>query len=513
MKHMFTTVYQARLDGGRKSMGKTEAGATYNDHGYATATLARISGDPIPSGAKIVSASIKYSSIWIYYAGYTGLHFKLNNVNVLENPQTFRTGQYTEWESALGTTSAAYSGTGDSLSFWFGWNSNEWSSVNFYWADINSSQTVTVTVSWDGTDDFSVTGTTIPGNITVRVTNQNSEYQHKAKAKLGIYEVESPVMSVGDLTEDLAITYDWLNAIPNSLTGNVVVTLYTIVNGETIGSVDHTATITCPVNSNTKPNVSNLNLNPLGLLSDQYYVQSKSSISPTATTSGNYSATIVERKVHIGSTTYNYNARQVLNSSGTGITVKVTAKDSRGITNEISDTIDVYAYSAPSILLPNVFRCNSAGVADDNGTYISVSAVASVTDIEGENTYTLKVQTKISSSSAYGTATTITSGVASVIGVFATTSRYDVLFTLTDATGTSTTYLAAIATSGFLMFVRNDGHGVAFGKACERSNAMEIPDGWRIYIGDTQLENTIVRYSSTQPSNPVEGMIWLKPKG
>lgn len=70
------------------------------------------------------------------------------------------------------------------------------------------------------------------------------------------------------------------------------------------------------------------------------------------------------------------------------------------------------------------------------------------------------------------------------------TTRYVLRLALTDKYGT-VSVTADLPSAAFAMHLNAAGNSIAFGKACERSNAVEIAAGRTLYLGDSTLRDWI----------------------
>ncbi len=72
----------------------------------------------------------------------------------------------------------------------------------------------------------------------------------------------------------------------------------------------------------------------------------------------------------------------------------------------------------------------------------------------------------------------------------AVTTRYVLRLALTDKYGT-VSVTADLSSAAFAMHLNAAGNSIAFRKACERSNAVEIAAGRTLYLGDSTLRDWI----------------------
>lgn len=168
--------------------------------------------------------------------------------------------------------------------------------------------------------------------------------------------------------------------------------------------------------------------------------------------------------------------------ASTSVSVVCTVTDSRGRTASESFTLTVMDYADPSTTGQEVFRCNALGVADEDGTYLSVKATAIFSSLNSQNVCALTAAYKASGGS-YGTATNLTSGTASLLSPVSADTSYTVKITATDTLGNSAVYYATVPTRKWAMKFRSNGRGVAFGKAAETNDLFEVTPDWDVKIG------------------------------
>lgn len=171
---------------------------------------------------------------------------------------------------------------------------------------------------------------------------------------------------------------------------------------------------------------------------------------------------------------------------GGSIGFYVELVDSRGVrTLPKYVTHQVYPYSVPTLLVSDVFRCNSSGVEQDNGTYISVRSVATATDVLGNVIEQHRLRYRVVNTSNWVNFGSLTNGVNVLNVNFDAGTGYIVQVYATDTIGT-TVYSReiAISSSGIPFNIRDSGQGVGLGKYCDRDNALEISESWTVYKGE-----------------------------
>lgn len=201
-----------------------------------------------------------------------------------------------------------------------------------------------------------------------------------------------------------------------------------------------------------------------------------------------YGATIASYSVTVGSTTDSASPYEtpILNGS-TAVTVKVT--DSRGFSYSTSVTITPLSYAAPTLGQVSIFRCDQSGTADEDGTYISVTATAVYSSLDGANSASILRYLK-SAGGSYGSGTAYTSGATVLVGPIDADTVYEIKLEITDAVGTSGAVTQRIPSRVWAMRFRESGRGVAFGMSPQADQRIEIPAGWSIVIGSTALSES-----------------------
>lgn len=317
------------------------------------------------------------------------------------------------------------------------------------------------------------------GTATVNISRASSSFTHEVTWSMGGYSYKQTGVAT---SASYAIPMSWVNAIPNSTSGIATVKVQTKNGSTNIGSaVSKTFTVTVP--SSVVPSfnfgISRVN----GSVPDSWGIYLKGKSKATATISGaagSYSSTIKSYSISGGgsSTTGASMTTGFLNSAGTvTFTAKVT--DSRGRVTTKTASISVVDYFTPYVSGASVYRCNSAGTADSNGTYFRAAATAKYASCSGKNSYSLRVRYKKPTDSAWSDYTNISSGSYVIVSGLSTEYSYDVEISIGDYF-TGATWHSNIPTAAYTMHFKKGGKGVAFGKAAERDNAVET--AWPIYI-------------------------------
>ena len=167
-------------------------------------------------------------------------------------------------------------------------------------------------------------------------------------------------------------------------------------------------------------------------------------------------------------------------------TVTVAVRDSRGFTAGESFTVTPLAYAAPGLSQVSVFRCDESGNADEEGRWFSAKATAVCSGLEGDNGYAMQLRYKTASGS-YGSATPLDSGTARIFGPVDQDAIYDVKIEIGDTVGNDGEVVRRLLGRQWAMRFRPGGQGVAFGMSPQGDRRLELPGGWALRIGDTEL--------------------------
>ncbi len=374
----------------------------------------------------------------------------------------------------------------------------------------NGESIETITDSGTGTlDDIpreSTLGTisnfTIGNSITIPITRYSANFNET----LNIYVGDTWIKKVDELTnnQNISFTTAELNNIYTALS-NVTSGVFRFVNStydglNIIGTSTKTATGTIDIN--IKPSISNIALTEaVSDIATKFgaYIQNKSKISGIITASAGTGSSIDKYSISINGSTYTSSTftTDVLINSGTN-TCSVTVTDKRGRTATSSTTFSVITYDNPKVTNLSVVRCDADGTLNDNGNYVKVNGVASITSLSNKNDKTFKLEFKLKTASSWTTNQTYTSAYTytitnKIISNISSDNEYDFRITATDYFSTSKKDYPL--SSGFtIQDINKSGKGIAFGKVSSK-NALEI--NMPIYDRfDTEVLNGLSKYES-----------------
>ena len=376
------------------------------------------------------------------------------------------------------------------------------------WVKIGSTVSKTVTHNADGTKTISLKGffdslgltsklddLTVSGNVTlktiprassftlststvtagstsmtVNITRASSSFTHTVQWKLGSHTKSTT--GVGT-SASYTIPESWLDAIPNSTSGTGTVTVTTYNGSTKIGSTSKSFTVKAA--SDVVPSFTGITFTRVdGEVPADWgiYVRTKSKVIVRITgAAGVYGSTIKSYSISGGgySGTGSSLTTGFLNTAGTvTFTAKIT--DSRGRTATKTASITVTDYVSPVLSSVAGFRCDSAGIEQDDGNYISLTANFSGSVLDGKNPVTGEYRYKAEGGDWSGFSPLVSGEPA----VFAATG--DATFTVqvqVSDTFSSFTQDIVVNSIRFIMDFKAGGTGIAFGKAAEYDDTLD----------------------------------------
>ena len=280
----------------------------------------------------------------------------------------------------------------------------------------------------------------------------------------------------------------WCTAFLNTISGTATCVVTTKNSGgTTLGTKTLTFTVTVP--TSIIPSVSIASKtpyhNPVITNFTTRYIQGISKCTVDITEAGHTTGggTIASRLTTIpgSSGTTDPWTSGILNTVGSN-EINATVTDSRGRTASATpQTITVLAYSAPTISVTNVKRCNSSGTLVDDGTYVKITATASATAIAKDTTGTNVIVSftfkyRIIGASSWSTEVIFTSDSAMGNNNLLAANGYEILLTTIDSIGTTSTSLINLGPTIKMFDFRNDRAGI--GRLAVDTKTLMIPDDW-----------------------------------
>ena len=467
-------------------MAKSGSITTNESHGRSVKLSWSLSSQSVENNQSTLSWSITgagSASGWVMTGGFKAV---INGTTVYSTSTDTRIQLYNGTSVASGTTKITHNADGTksfSLSIEAG--------VYTYAVSVTASGTHTLdTIPRAST--VSATNTNLNSASTITITRASSSFTHTLTYSFG-----STTGTIVSKTTSTSVSWTpaltLANQIPNAVSGTCTITCDTYNGSTKIGSKTCTLTLTVP--TSVKPTMTSVTVTRVdGDVPATWaiYVQNKSKATVTINgAAGAYGSTISSYSISGGgySSTASSFTTGLLTASGT-ITFTAKVTDSRGrVSDEKTVSISVVAYSAPSFSSYISQRATSAGVINDDGTYIRGLISFSYATCSSKNTITCATYYKKSSATSWTNANkSFSSGTAFTFGggAISTESSYDVKYTITDAF-TTVTIIDMVSTASVLMDFKAGGKGIAIGKVSEKDKTLEIADSWELEVHGKKL--------------------------
>lgn len=326
------------------------------------------------------------------------------------------------------------------------------------------------------------------GTISLQMDRKVSTYYHQATLTSGGVTLFTSVAFAESLI--ISVPRSWFASFPNDATITVAVSVntYTDATLTTQMGISSVGYVSVTADADMKPVVS-AGWAALAAYNDGAvsgllgYIKGYSKAEATfdgtkvthATGAGTGSFSVTCQGATVSASPYRTG---ILSSAGT-VSIVCTVTDTRGRTASETLTVSVMDYAGPGVTNTGIWRGNSSGVEDDDGTYMRVLATASFTSLNNQNSATLTVATQPSGGS-WSAETAISSGVVSILGGFDADTTYAVRVTVTDALGNTSSYTETVPKRKWAMKFRPNGSGVAFGKVPSADNLFELDDAMAV---------------------------------
>lgn len=333
------------------------------------------------------------------------------------------------------------------------------------------------------TSSFTISANAITAGstgMTVNIARASSSFTHTVQWKFGSHTKSNTGVAT---STSYTIPESWLDAIPNSISGTGTVTVTTYNGEDRIGSSSQNFTVYA--GDAVMPTFTGITFTRIdGTVPSSWgvYVKTKSKVKATITSAeGIYGSTIQSYSISGGG--YSGAASSLttglLNAGGTlNFTAKVT--DSRGRTAIKTASITVVEYAPPQITSLTAVRCDADGTEQEDGAYISLKAEFSGSSVNGKNTVSGKYRYRVSGGT-WSSSAALASGQA-VVFPAVVDSPYFVEVQVSDAFATASSVKTVDSTS-YIMDFRAGGKGIAFGKAADTDNYMDV--AWKAMFNDT----------------------------
>lgn len=319
---------------------------------------------------------------------------------------------------------------------------------------------------------LSVSSVNVGGPITATITSASSSFTHTVEFYINnSYHQEFTKIAT---SKTFTIPDSWYNYMSSS-TSCTAYCRITTYNGSTqIGNtVSKSFTVNVP--SNIVPTCGSLILNPTDINNNNILVKGKNALglsvsgckagAGSSIKSYTFSGPSFSKTISTSSTSSSTSISSV-SSVGT-LTYKVVVTDARGRSSSSTKTIACYDYYSPYFTKFNVYRANSDGSENPNGSYLKYTYSVKYASVNSTNSVNITAYYNNNSVAASGG-----SGLINLNGDTSTT--YKVYLKITDSYGGSGASLTVSVFGQTRIFnVTSDGTGFAIGKMAESKNLFE----------------------------------------
>lgn len=403
-------------------------------------------------------------------------NIKIDGTTVASGNKTYNFTNYTTLTLGSGSKTITHNSDGSksvAVSAYF--------SSSPYLGSATVSATFNLTTIARASSISSITGSSeLNQSVTVNISRKSNSFTHKVEYSYAGSSYITASTSAGD-TCSFTPSISLASYVPNSTSGTLTVRVTTYNGSTQIGS-SVTATKTLSVPSSVVPTMGTPSVTRIdnGVPSSWgVYVQSfsKAMVSMTSV-AGAYGSTIKSYSITGGGLNANTSSATtgVLSTSGT-ITFTCTVIDSRGRSVSKPASINVVAYSPPSLSLV-AERSDASGTPNATaGTCAKVTATFSFASVSGKNSIDSK------SCSCNGqTNTTFESGTPFVLNAnLSIGASYTVSATIEDALGRSSgTITVSISSAKRIINVKANKNGMAIGKFAENDEELDVAWNFRV---------------------------------
>lgn len=352
-------------------------------------------------------------------------------------------------------------------------------------------------------------------SVTISLPRASSRFTHDLSYELitgsltgsgGVSLVHSGTIATGAGASYAWTVPDLASHLPDDTQATAIISCVTKNGSTRVGT--KTVRLTVKVPTSVVPTVGALAIEDATAgLAAQFgaYIQGKSKLKVSIAAVGAKGSTITAYSTTLAGKTYTGSSftSSVLTGKGS-IKLVTKVKDSRGRWSAgKTTTVTLLAYNTPQITRLAAYRVNSAGNADEEGTYLRLDYAYSVTSLGGKNTASALFQYKRSVDDSWTNLQTLTALSANTSykpssPTFSIDSSYDFRMTVTDWFGASRTYMTVLPSGAVVLDIKADGKGIAFGKVAE---AAGIDFGWGFVDGVKNMGSQVGQWK--MPNGPL----------
>ena len=343
------------------------------------------------------------------------------------------------------------------------------------------------------------TEVTLGNTVGINVTRASSSFTHFIYWRFDASHTGTIGTNVTTYTEWTPNLATFAPLITQSSTHAVTVVCDTYNGNTLVGSSTCAVNLRVPQTADTLPTL-NVAYSPVNGFRG-HYLQGYSKCQFTMTATAKLGATIASYRINDVTTTANPYTTGVLSGTGS-ITYNVTAYDSRGFSSTtVPVTITVDAYFLPRMEDISVYRCTSNGTASSSGTYLRCYAKAVYASV-ADNSASMSVTWKKATDASYGTASTLQSETALIVGGgnISVQYAYSVKLTITDTVGNTVDVVLTIPSDSVAINAKKNNKGVAVGAYAIDDNIFKVNSDWLIDTRGIKPVGFTVMTRQRQPS-------------
>ncbi len=324
-------------------------------------------------------------------------------------------------------------------------------------------------------------------------------FSHKIKWSLGESSVTHS-LSAGVTKDAFTVPLSWAEEITSAKSGNISVALATYKGTKKIGSKTYSLKLIIPATEEFLPEFNFTTERIDNSVPAEFceYVKGKSQIKlGVENLNLKYGAKASSYTAKVGSSSKTYlPATFDLTKSGE-ITISVTVKDSRGFSVTKTEKINVLNYSAPTVSVNSLYRCDENANKTTSGTYLLCNLNIKFSSLNDKNIPEVTYKYKKAESDLFSGEIPINESVSILgNGEFLNSSSYILAFKITDSITEENDFIEVLVPSADIPFnIRKGGKGASFGCYAERENELTL--AWNLNVkGDLVYENVATEISS-----------------
>ena len=345
---------------------------------------------------------------------------------------------------------------------------------------------------------FSKTSLNPLESVSAAVASASSAFTHNIKWTFGDFSV-THALSAGVTRDVFTVPLSWAEELTKSCKGNISVAIATYKGSKRLGSKSYELKLIIPETEEFLPDftlVANRIDNSVPADFEEY-VKGKSQVKlDVSGVSLKHGAKVSSYTAKVGSASKTKLPATFDLTKAGEITISVTLKDSRGFSVTKSSKINVLKYSAPTVSVNRLYRCDENGNKTTSGTYLFCNLETDCSSLKGKNVTSVTYKYKKAEGGTYSSEIPISEN-TSILGEgeFLNNSSYVLAFRVTDSITKKTEFLEVFVASTDIPFnIRKGGKGASFGCYSERDKELTV--AWDLNVkGDMFYESADITLS------------------